>query len=199
MKVLSISGSPRESVGKKDAKQLRKKGFVPCVMYGGEKQVLFYLEENKLSPIINAKEPITIDINLNGQIYHCIMQDLQFHPLTDKVMHIDFIEMHENKPITMTIPINFVGESIGIKRGGKMDVKIKKLPVRAILSKMPSSITVDISKMDVGDNIRIRDIINDEYQIMKPPHLMIAKVIYTRATIASGIETGIETDIETEK
>jgi large subunit ribosomal protein L25 len=191
MKVLSISGSPRESVGKKDAKQLRKKGFVPCVMYGGEKQVLFYLEENKLTPILNAKEPITIDINIDGHIYHCIIQDLQFHPLTDKVIHIDFIEMNENKPITMTIPINFVGESIGVKRGGKMDVKIKKLLVRALPSKMPSSINVDISKMDVGDNIRIRDIVNDEYQILNPPHLMIAKVIYTRATLASNLEGDI--------
>jgi large subunit ribosomal protein L25 len=189
MKVLSISGSPRESVGKKDAKQLRKKGFVPCVMYGGEKQVFFYLEEAKLSPILTSVEPITIDIELNGQIHHCIMQDLQFHPVTDKVIHIDFKELSDDKPVTMNVPIQFVGESIGVKRGGKMDVKIKRLPVRAIPSKIPSYIPVDITKLDVGDNIRIRDIINDEYQIIKPPHLMIAKVIYTRATIAGNVET----------
>ena len=163
-------------------------------MYGGEKQLFFYVEEIKMLSLISSLEPLMLDIDVNGKIHRCIIQEIQFHPVTDRIIHIDFVEIKDDKPITMNVPVKFEGDSIGIKRGGKLDIKLKKLPVKAIPSKMPSYIPINITKLDIGDSIRVRDISNDDYQILKPPHLMIAKIIFIRTII-----TQIEEDTDTEE
>ena len=118
--------------------------------------------------LISSLEPLMLGIDVNGKIHRCIIQEIQFHPVTDRIIHIDFVEIKDDKPITMNIPVKFEGDSIGIKRGGKLDIKLKKLPVKAIPSKMPSYIPINITKLDIGDSIRVRDISNDDYQILKP-------------------------------
>jgi len=183
MKSVSISGSPRVNVGKKDAKAIRLKKMVPCVLYGGKEQFFFITPEDSFKKIVYTPEICTVKIQLNGKEYNSIMQDIQFHPVTDKILHADFLEIFENKPITMHVPVKVTGTAPGIVKGGKLLMKIKKLKIKTLPKYMPDSITLDISKLEIGDCIRVNEIPTENRTMLDSPNNIVVSVRLTRVVV----------------
>ena len=167
MKTVSMSGSPRENVGKKDAKRLRKQGDVPCVLYGGKDQVHFSMSEKDFKKIIFTPEVYILKISINGTEYNAILQDIQYHPVTDKILHADFLEIIPGKPVIIGLPVIFTGKAPGVLLGGRLVKKLRKLKVKALVEDLPENILVDISKLNIGNNITIKDITFDNIEFLE--------------------------------
>jgi len=201
MKSVSISGSLRENVGKKDAKAQRVQGMIPCVIYGGKEQKTFVVEESLFRNLIYTPEVKFVELSLDGQTYKAIIQETQFHPITDKLLHVDFLEVIDNKPITIEIPFKIKGTSPGVLKGGSLSKKVRKLKVRGLLENVPEDITADISNLDIEDVIRISDINIDNLTIIDNPNKVIVSVNQTRNVVATeegeeGAEEGAEAPAE---
>lgn len=184
MKTVSISGSTRENVGKKDAKFLRNNGRVPCVLYGGKEQIHFSVEEKDFKDIIYTPEVCFINININNNVYKTIVQESQFHPVTEKMLHVDFIELVSHKPITMKIPVKLTGVAPGVLKGGKLATKLKKLKIKSLPEFMPDFINVNISQLDIGNNIKVNDISIDNLELLDPKNTVVVGVYVTRAAVS---------------
>lgn len=185
MKSVSMSGSPRENVGKKDAKAQRLNGMIPCVLYGGKEQKLFVMEESQFKNLLYTPEVKYAEISLDGNTYRAIVQETQFHPITDKLLHVDFLEVNDNKPITIEIPFKITGTSPGVLKGGFLHKRVRKLKVRGILENIPEDITADISKLDIEDVIKIGDIAVENLTIVDNPNKVIVSVNQTRNVVAT--------------
>ncbi len=181
MKSISISGSVRQNVGKRDAKELRYEGKVPCVLYGGKEQVHFSVFEADLKHLVYTPEVYFVDLTVDGKKYRATMQDIQFHPLTDLINHIDFLEIDENKPVTMLVPVKFAGSSPGVKMGGKLVHKIKKLKVRGLPKDMTDSIVINIDNLELGKMIRVSEVIVENLTILDAKSNSIVSVETSRA------------------
>ena len=158
MYTVSMSGSRRENVGKKDAKQLRANGLVPCVIYGQGEEVRFSTEAKSFKTILFTPETYIIDFTIDGKVYRTILQDIQYHPLTDEVLHADFLQVTEEKPITVTLPVRTEGTSPGVMRGGKLKVRIPRLKVKGLIKDLPDYVMVNISELNVNQAIRVKDL-----------------------------------------
>ena len=158
MNSVSLSGSLRENVGKKDAKKLRAQGLVPCVIYGNGREIRFYTEAKSFKTILFTPETYIIDFTIDGQVCRTILQDIQYHPLSDEVLHADFLEVTEEKPITVTLPVRTEGTSPGVMRGGKLKVRIPRLKVKGLIKDLPDFVIVNISELNVNQAIRVKDI-----------------------------------------
>lgn len=177
MNSVSLSGSLRENVGKKDAKALRKKGQVPCVIYGNNiEQVKFYTDARSFKKILYTPETLIIDFEINGTVYHTILQDIQYHPVTDEVLHADFLDVNEDNPITVTLPIRTEGTSPGVMRGGRLNKNLAKLKVRGLVNDLPDNITLDISKLNLNQSIKVKDITLDKIEVLVPSNTIIVDV-----------------------
>jgi large subunit ribosomal protein L25 len=183
MKSVSMSGSLRANVGKKDAKQLRNNGQVPCVLYGGEKQVSFSVDEKAFKPLVFTPEVHTVDLDLDGQKFQAILQELQTHPVTDKIIHADFVQLIPGKAVTMNLPIKTVGNSAGVKAGGKLIKKLRKVSVRGPIEKMPENITVDIENLGIGQAILVRDLSYEGLTFLTSGNSTIVTVQVTRNVV----------------
>lgn len=192
MRKVSMSGSPRENVGKKDAKGLRKEGMIPCVLYGGEDQIHFATAEVNFKQILFTPETFLIDIEVAGKTYTSILQDIQYHPLTEKVLHADFLLVKENKEVSVGIPVKTQGTAPGVIRGGKLKVKLSKLKVRGLAKDLPEYITIDISKLNVGNSIKVRDMKLDNLTMLDSPNLVIVDVKTARGVVLSAESDGGE-------
>jgi len=181
MKSIAISGSSRKNVGKRDAKELRYQGLVPAVLYGGEKQVHFSVSAADLRPAIYTADAHFIDLDIDGKKYKAIIQDSQFHPLTDQIRHIDFLELNDNKELAMLIPIKLTGTSPGVKMGGKLVQKLRKLKVKSLPANMPQYIEVSIAPLEVGKSVRVEEINIPEARILNNGDDTIVSVIMSRA------------------
>lgn len=180
MKSVSISGSLRENVGKRDAKYQRANGMVPCVLYGGQEQYQFVVEETQFRKLLYTPEVQYAELELNGKNINAIVQDTQFHPITDSLLHVDFLEVVEGKPITIEIPIKITGTSPGVLRGGKLSKKVRKLKVKGELKDIPEYIMVDISNMDINDSIKVGNLTPEKIQFIESPNMIVASVLTTR-------------------
>ena len=180
MKTVSMSGSLRESVGKKDAKLQRSEGLIPCVIYGGKEQLKFVVEEKAFHQIVFTPNSYFIKLTLNGKTHDCVLQDIQYHPVSDTILHADFIEFEQDKLITMPIPVKLKGNSPGVIKGGQMIKKYRKLSVRALPDDMPEAITLDISKLEIDDKITIGDVPQDKFKILENPERYIVAIRATR-------------------
>lgn len=177
MNSVSLSGSLRENVGKKDAKALRKNGQVPCVIYGNNiEQVKFYTDARSFKKILYTPETLIIDFEINGTVYHTILQDIQYHPVTDEVLHADFLDVNEDNPITVTLPIRTEGTSPGVMRGGRLNKNLAKLKVRGLVNDLPDNIILDISKLNLNQSIKVKDITLDKIEILVPSNTIIVDV-----------------------
>ncbi|WP_339623481.1 50S ribosomal protein L25/general stress protein Ctc [uncultured Winogradskyella sp.] len=184
MKSISINGSQRESVGKKPTKALRNAGQVPCVIYGGDKPLHFSAPELAFSKLVYTANAHTVVIALdNGVEYNAIMQDIQFHPVTDKITHIDFYQIFDNKAITMEIPVQIVGSSKGVMNGGNLRTPYRKLRVKAIPSKLPDFIEVDITPLKIGSKLYITELENEDYTFLHPENTVVCQVRRSRLAI----------------
>jgi large subunit ribosomal protein L25 len=180
MKSVSMSGSSRKNVGKKDAKEQRNQGKVPCVLYGGEKQHALLIEEKAFKNLIYTPEVQYVELDLDGQQHKAIVQDAQFHPVTERLLHVDFLEVVDGKPITIDIPLKITGNSPGVMRGGRLSKRVRKLKVKGLLENIPENITVDISNMDILDTIEIGEIKLDNISIIDNPSKVIVTVLSSR-------------------
>ncbi|NRD18843.1 50S ribosomal protein L25/general stress protein Ctc [Winogradskyella eckloniae] len=184
MKSITINGSQRESVGKKATKALRNAGQVPCVLYGGDKALHFSAPELAFSKLVYTASAHTVVITLdNGEEYNAIMQDIQFHPVTDKITHIDFYQIFDNKAITMEIPVRTVGSSKGVMNGGNLRMPYRKLRVKAIPSKLPDFIEVDITPLKIGSKLYITELQNEDYSFLHPDNTVVCQVRRSRLAV----------------
>ncbi|MGE6220987.1 50S ribosomal protein L25/general stress protein Ctc [Nubsella zeaxanthinifaciens] len=181
MKTIAISGSPRENVGKRDAKELRYEGKVPAVLYGGQEQVHFAVSRTDLNEAIYSPEANFVEIDLGGKKVKAIIKDTQFHPLTDLLLHVDFLQLFDDKAINMEIPVKLTGTSPGVKMGGKLVQKLRKLRVKAFPKNMPQVVEVSIAKLEVGNLFRVRDLEKGEFQVTNTPEDTIVSVAMSRA------------------
>jgi large subunit ribosomal protein L25 len=181
MKTIAISGSPRENVGKRDAKELRYEGRVPAVLYGGTEQQHFAVLATDLKDAIYTPEANFLEIDINGVKTKAIIKELQFHPLTDLLLHVDFLQLFDEKEILMEIPIKLTGTSPGVKTGGKLVQKLRKLRVKALPANMPQYVEVSISKLDVNNLFRVRDLEVADFVITNTPEDTIVSVTMSRA------------------
>jgi large subunit ribosomal protein L25 len=181
MKSISISGSHRENVGKRDAKELRYQGQVPCVLYGGKEQIHFSVFEADLRDLVYTPSVYFVDLSIDGKKYKAVMQDIQFHPVLDTIIHIDFLELFENKPVVMHVPVRFTGYSPGVKMGGKLIQKIKKLKVKGLPKDILDGIDVNLDTLDIGKSVRVSEISVPNLQILDAKANTIVTVETSRA------------------
>ncbi len=181
MKSIAISGSPRENVGKRDAKELRYEGKVPAVLYGGKEQFHFAIDAPALRDLVYTPEVNFAELNIDGKKFNAIMQDIQFHPLTEKIVHIDFLQLFDDKKVTIEIPVKLTGTSPGVKMGGKLVQKLRKLKVNALPKNMPQEVEVSIEPLEVGKSVRVRDLKPADYVITNVSEDTIVSVIMSRA------------------
>jgi large subunit ribosomal protein L25 len=197
MKTIAISAELRTELGKKSTRELRKADHVPCVMYGGAEVVHFHAHENDFRNIVYTPNAYIIELTVNGKQHKAVMQELQFHPVTDKLIHIDFVEVFDDKPVTMEIPIQLKGASIGIKNGGKPRQRRRVLKVRGLINDLPDSLDIDITDVEIGDVIKIGDLSYENLEIMDPARSMIFAVVSSRVSM-KGMEI-IEPEVEAEE
>jgi len=190
MKTIAISGSLRENVGKRDAKGLRYEGKVPAVLYGGKDQTHFAVVTTELKDAIYTPEANFVEIDLNGTKTKAIIKELQFHPVTDVLLHVDFLQLDEAKEILMEIPIKLTGVSPGVKMGGKLVQKLRKLRVKALPKNMPQAVEVSIAKLEVGNLFRVRDLAKGDYLITNTAEDTIVSVGMSRALKQAEQATG---------
>jgi large subunit ribosomal protein L25 len=183
MKSVSLSGSPRENVGKKDAKRNRKEGKVPCVLYGGTEQTHFVAEEKDFKKIIFTPEVFIIKLNIDGKEIDAVLQDIQYHPVTDRILHVDFLEILPGKTVTIAIPIHLEGTAPGVIKGGKLRLKIRKMKVAGLVEDLPDFIVLDISKLDVGDAIRVNEVKNDKLKFLDNATSIVVGVFTARVVV----------------
>ncbi len=193
MRIVSLSGSLRENVGKKDAKALRREDKVPCVMYGKGEQYLFAVPQTEFQRILFNPAPCFVEIDLNGTKHRAMLKDIEFHPVTEIVYHCDFYELSDNKPIVMSIPVHTTGTSVGVMKGGKLAYKQKRLNVKALPANMPSEILIDITNLDVAQRCKVQDIATENYEILNPKSSEVVVINSTRAA-ATGANEVVEAE-----
>jgi len=184
MKSITINGSQRESVGKKATKALRNAGQVPCVLYGGDKAVHFSAAELAFSKLVYTPNAHTVVIEIEGGgTFNAILQDIQFHPVTDIILHIDFYQVFEDKEITMEIPVNFIGNPKGVRNGGVLRKNNRSLRVKALPGNLPDYIDAEIEDMKIGDKLYISTLENEAYTFMHPENGVVCLVRRSRAVV----------------
>ncbi|MBT8280366.1 MAG: 50S ribosomal protein L25/general stress protein Ctc [Muriicola sp.] len=197
MKSITIKGSERESVGKKATKALRNAGKVPCVVYGGEKPLHFAADELEFRHLVYTPNAHTVVVDLgDGKKVNAIMQDIQFHPVTDNILHIDFYQSFADKELTMNIPVRLNGNSPGVRNGGRLLFRKRKLAIKALPDDLPDFFDIDISTLKIGDNITVESLLNDKFTILHPETTVVVQVKTARAAIV--IEDEEEGDEELE-
>jgi large subunit ribosomal protein L25 len=193
MKSITIKGSQRESVGKKSSKALRNAGKVPCVVYGGETPLHFSADEMSFKDLVYTPNAHTVVIELeNGEKIDAVMQDIQFHPVDDSILHVDFYQLFSDKPVTMAIPVRLNGNSPGVRNGGRLLFRNRKLTIRALPGNLPDFFDIDISKLRIGDYIAVEAIKSDSYSILHPDNTVIVQVKTSRTAITTAEEEAEE-------
>lgn len=181
MKSIAISGSPRENVGKRDAKELRYQGLVPAVLYGGKNQIHFSVSAADLKSLVYTPDVQFVALDVAGVKAQAIIQEVHFHPLTDLPLHVDFLELNEKKPVIMQIPVKLTGTSPGVKTGGKLIQKLRKLRVKALPKDMPQYVEVSISKLEVGKSVSVGELQFDAFKVTNNSDDTIVSVTMSRA------------------
>src|ERR1700744_6340590 len=181
MKSIAISGSPRENVGKRDAKELRYQSLVPAVLYGGPTQTHFSVSAADLKPVVYTPVVHFIDLEVAGKKSQAIIQDIQFHPLTEQILHVDFLLLDEKKPVTIEIPIKLTGTSPGVKTGGKLVQKLRKLRIKALPKDHQDNIDVSIEGLEVGKSVKVSDLKLEKLTITNAMEDTIVSVTTSRA------------------
>jgi len=192
MKSITIKGSKRESVGKVATKALRNAGMVPCVIYGGEQPIHFSAEEKAFKNLVYTPNVYTASLNVDGQKISAILQDIQFHPVTDKILHVDFYQLFDDKEITMNIPVKLSGTYPGVLNGGSLRFTNRKLKVKAIPANLPDFVEADISKLKIGNKLFITSLKSDDYTFMHPDNTVVVQVRTSRnATVSEEDEAEV--------
>ncbi|NGY36789.1 50S ribosomal protein L25/general stress protein Ctc [Flavobacterium sp. XN-5] len=189
MKSITIKGSERESVGKVATKALRNAGAVPCVLYGGDQPVHFSAEEKAFKSLVYTPNAHTVVIELEGgKSFNAILQDIQVHPVSDKILHIDFFQLYDDKEITMEVPVKIVGTSKGVLAGGVLRLNTRKLKVKALPKNLPDFIEADITPLMMGNKLYVTKLVSDKYKLIHQDNTVVAQVRISRAAMKAAQE-----------
>jgi len=197
MRTLEIIATKREKTGKSETKKIRNEGNVPCVMYGGKETIHFFTHENNFNELVYTPNVYIVTINIAGDKYKAVLKDIQFHPVTDKISHIDFIEVSDDQPVTVNVPVNLTGESVGLKSGGKLRLKRRRLIIRGYIDALPDKLDIDITNLDIGQTIKVNELGFEGIEILDPPRAMVVAVISSRLAMR-GMEIPEEVEAEAE-
>jgi large subunit ribosomal protein L25 len=188
MKSITIKGSERESVGKVATKALRNAGAVPCVLYGGNQTVHFSADEKAFKNLVYTPNAHTVAIELGKTTYNAVLQDIQVHPVSDKILHIDFFQLFDDKEITMEVPVKITGVSPGVLLGGVLRLNTRKLKVRALPKNLPDFVEANISELEMGNKLYVTKLVADNYKLLHPENTVVAQVRISRAAMKAAQE-----------
>lgn len=188
MKTIAIEGSLRENLGGSSAKQLRREGQVPCVIYGGDENIHFYTPENSFKNLLYTPEVFNAEVTLEGKKYNCVIRQAQFHAVTDQVEHVDFLELLPKKEVMIRVPVVLRGNARGVRNGGRLKVNLRRLRVKAIPSGLPGQIEIDITDLKIGDTVRVEDVSVDGFVIDHEPTRAICLIQTARNVVEDVIE-----------
>ncbi|WP_312391873.1 50S ribosomal protein L25/general stress protein Ctc [Chryseobacterium sp.] len=186
MKSITIQGTKRESVGKKSTKALRDAELVPCVVYGGTEPLNFSAEERAFKGLVYTPEAHTVSIEIDGQVIPAVLQDIQFHPITDRILHVDFYQLADDKPVVMEVPVRITGRSKGVVAGGVLRQSFRKLKVKAIPANLPDEVVVDVTPLRIGNKLYIGGIKTEGYSFMHPDNAVVVAVKMSRNAMKGG-------------
>jgi large subunit ribosomal protein L25 len=188
MKSITIKGSERESVGKVATKAIRNAGAVPCVLYGGNQPVHFSADERAFKSLVYTPNAHTVAIELGEKTYSAVLQDVQVHPVSDKILHIDFFQLNESKEITMEVPVKIVGTSPGVLLGGDLRLNQRRLKVRALPKNLPDYIEANISELQMGNKLYVTKVETKNFKLIHPDNTVICQVKISRAAMKAAQE-----------
>lgn len=189
MKSITIKGSERESVGKKATKAVRDAGMVPCVIYGGNQPVHFTADERAFKDLVYTPNAHTVVIELeNGKKVNAILQDIQFHPVSDKILHIDFFQLDETKEILMEVPVKVTGKSPGVMAGGVLRLNLRRLKVKALPKDLPDYVEVNITPLQMGNKLYVTQIPTQKYKLIHADNTVVCQVRISRAAMKAAQE-----------
>ena len=181
MKTFDLSGSARADFGKKAAKAIRAEKNVPCVLYGGESNVNFIVAASDLRKLIYTPEVYLVNLTIDGKTSKAIIKEIQFHPVSEAILHMDFLEVSENKPVAVEIPVQLTGLAEGVKAGGKLNLEMRKLRVKGIYTNIPERIVLDVTSLALGKKIQVCDVVLDNLEVLNAKNAVVAQVKMTRA------------------
>ena len=188
MKSITIKGSERENVGKKATKAVRDAGMVPCVIYGGNQPVHFVADERAFKGLVYTPNAHTVVVELNGATYNVIMQDIQFHPVSDKILHIDFFQLSDDKEIIMEVPVKVTGTSPGVLLGGVLRLNQRRLKVKALPKNLPDFVEANISELEMGNKLYVTKLEVNNFKLMHPDNTVVCQVRISRAAMKAAQE-----------
>ena len=188
MKSITIKGSERENVGKKATKAVRDAGMVPCVIYGGNQPVHFVADERAFKDLVYTPNAHTVVVELNGTSYNVIMQDIQFHPVSDKILHIDFFQLSDDKEIIMEVPVKVTGTSPGVLLGGVLRLNQRRLKVKALPKNLPDFVEASISELQMGNKLYVTKLETNNFKLMHPDNTVVCQVRISRAAMKAAQE-----------
>jgi large subunit ribosomal protein L25 len=183
MKSVAMFGYLRDGVGKASTKKLRNEGKVPCVMYGPNEHIHFSMYSADFKPLVYTPNAYKVKLEIEGKTYRAILKDIQFHPVNDAILHADFLEISDDKEVEMMIPVKVTGNSVGVRQGGKLHVKAKKLHVRCLPANLPDFIEIAIDNLEIGKAIKVADLKVDNVELLDSPNNPVVSVKVTRAVV----------------
>jgi large subunit ribosomal protein L25 len=181
MKLLEIKCSRRAKVGKKESDKLRKQGNIPCVLYGGDENVHFFAPENGFRHLVNTPNVYLLKLEIEDKVHDAVLQAIQFHPVSDRILHVDFLRVHKDRPVSIAIPVQLNGVPEGVKQGGKLALEARRLKVKALPGDLPDILEVDVTRLGLGKSIKVEGLKIPGIQLLDSPNTVIASVKLTRA------------------
>jgi large subunit ribosomal protein L25 len=189
MKTIEIKANLRKETGKSASRQIRREKNVPGVIYSKDENINFITEELAFKDLIYSPNVYLVKLDIDGKKYNAVLQDIQYHPVTDRILHVDFIQIFEDKPLTINIPINVIGDSVGLKAGGKLRVRRRKIRVKGLMKDLPDTLDVDITRLEIGQTIKVGELSYDNLELIDPHQSMVLAIASSRVT-AKGMEEG---------
>jgi large subunit ribosomal protein L25 len=196
MKTIEIKGSFRTELGKKSSKQIRLTGNVPCVIYGKEKNLHFLAPELAFKNLIYTPAAHLVELNIDNKVHRAVLKDVQYHPVSDKILHADFIEVSDHKPVTINIPIKVTGDSAGVIAGGKLNIKKRSLKVKGFPNDLPEDLHIDITDLKIHESVKVGDLSYDKIELLDPKRLMILTIATSRVAQKTDAEVAAEAAAE---
>lgn len=180
MKTIEIKGSLRKELGKRSSKQIRKEEAVPCVIYAKEANIHFQAPELSFKNLVYTHEAHLVDLNLDGKVYKAVLQDIQFHPVSDRILHADFVQISDDKPVVIAVPVSVHGDSVGVIAGGKLSIKRRTLKVKGLPKHLPEFIDIDITDLKIHDSVKVGDLSMENIEFLDMKKAVVVTVATSR-------------------
>lgn len=190
MKIFNLSAQKREGLGKKASKELRKQSLIPAVLYGESGNVALTLSQDNVRKLVYSPDIFVIELDVNGEVKKCILQDIQFHPVTDVILHIDLFEVFDNKPIVIEVPVLLTGHAKGVRAGGKLQLEIRKLRVKGLYSEIPERLEIDVTNLGLGKTLQVGALQFENLELLNAKNAVVASVRLTRAARGAAAKAG---------